>query len=308
MKRWLIVVSALFLAISAAASDRVSLQAENDFMCGEDDGYTHGTRIDWYSTTTDMPWESWMGDYVPEGAVNSGLALGQYIYTPRSKAESTLIEDDRAYGGLLYVGMITDVRSATSEDLFEADVGVVGEPSFAEETQTQIHEWIGSARPNGWAHQIKTEPGADLVYQKKFKYGIGGKGFGADVIPHAGGCLGSFFLYMDGGAMFRAGYNLPDDFGPLRMEPTARGVDAFSAYVFVDTEGKIVGHNIFLDGGTFRESHSVDRIPFTGEVDGGLCTRFQRFNLTYYMALRTKEYQEQDHMERFGGLSLGWTF
>lgn len=293
MKRLFVLLA---LCISAAASERLTLQVENDVFFSEDDGYTHGTRLTY--TSPDLR----IGDVYEASAV-----LGQYIYTPRSIAEYELIEDDRAYGGWLYAGYLVDMRNANAQNLIELDVGITGDASYAEETQRQVHEWIDSQLPNGWDNQVKQEVGVNLNMQRKYRYRIG-RTWSADAIPSFGGAIGTVFLHLDSGLMLRAGYNVPYDFGQLMMEPVARDACPYSVYLFSGVNGKMVMHNLFLDGGTFRNSHSVTRERWVGEANAGVCLAYEEFRLAYYIAVRSCEYAEQDHCERFGGVSLTWSF
>ena len=44
----------------------------------------------------------------------------------------------------------------------------------------------------------------------------------------------------------------------------------FNWYLFAGLEGRAVFRNIFLDGNTFTDSHSVDSKHFVGDIQAGL--------------------------------------
>jgi len=51
----------------------------------------------------------------------------------------------------------------------EIQLGIVGPASFAEETQSLVHELLASQRPNGWDNQLKNEPGLAIIYERKLR-------------------------------------------------------------------------------------------------------------------------------------------
>ena len=278
-----------------------TLTLENDTLGGTDRHYTHGTR---YSYVLDEPFK-WTEKLFVDKDKTCSLAFAQYMYTPSDISVSELMEDDRPYGGWLYTGFQLFARDDKYMDLIEIDIGVVGEDSYAEDVQKQIHEWSGSQEPMGWDNQIETEPGFNVVYQKKYRLRYDGI-LDFDFIPHTGACIGNVFTYANLGALFRAGYNLPDDFGVQRMEPTVRAKNNFRFYLFVDTDGRYVARNIFLDGNTFEDSHSVDKEDLVGDLSTGLGIGFKSFDLVYAYNYRTKEFEGQEEHNEFGSVILSW--
>jgi len=159
-------------------------------------------------------------------------------------------------------------------DTLEFDLGIVGRHSYAEDCQKVVHEWIDSTDPKGWHNQLKDEPVLNIFYGRKWKLvqsGIG-SGFGYDLIPHVGCALGNVATLANAGAQVRFGWNLPDDFGTFLIRP---GSDSnapldkqdprffpryhrIGIHLFVAVDGHAVLRNIFLDGNTFRYSHSLE--------------------------------------------------
>ena len=137
----------------------------------------------------------------------------------------------------------------------------------------------------GWHNQLKDEPVLNIFYGRKWKLvqsGIG-SGFGYDLIPHVGGALGNVATLANAGAQVRFGWNLPNDFGTFLIRP---GSDSnapldkqdprffpryhrIGIHLFVAVDGHAVLRNIFLDGNTFRDSHSVDKEPFVANFAVG---------------------------------------
>jgi hypothetical protein len=68
--------------------------------------------------------------------------------------------------------------------------------------------------------------------------------------------------------------------------------------------GRAVLRDIFLDGNTFADSHSVDKKYFVADLAGGVAIYFEQFKLTWTQVLRTKEFDGQPDDHEFGSLSL----
>ncbi len=134
--------------------------------------------------------------------------------------------------------------------------------------------------------------------------------FQIDLEPHYGAAIGNVYDYANAGLMLRAGLNTPADFGPLRLDPGLPGSNffeptkPFSAYVFAGIDARAVGHNIFLDGNTFRDGPSVDKNVFVGDLLFGWAVAYDRFRVAFTHVIRTREYKTQASTEQFGAVSL----
>jgi len=305
-----------------------SFQFENDFFGGGTDRhFTHGTRVSFQ--TKPIPWITEAAGKLPwfsaEGVgedspgplkARANISLGQNIYTPEDIAARELIKEDRPYAGWLYAGFgLVINRDDKRYDQVELDIGVVGPLSLAEEVQTEWHGIFGLQRPNGWDHQLENELGFALFYEQARRFHTKESVWGLqfDVIPHFGGSVGNVFTYGAAGFTVRLGRNLKADFGPPRIRPSLPGAgyfhkEDFNGYIFAGMEGRAVLHNIFLDGNTFRNSHSVDKKPFTGDAQVGIAVQWDRVRVTYTQIYRTKEYDGQDSPDQFGALTISYQF
>lgn len=109
--------------------------------------------------------------------------------------------------------------------------------------------------------------------------------------------------------MARIGINLPDDFGPLRINPALPGSNffdarGFSAYAFVGVDGRAIARNLFLDGNTFEASRHVEKEPFVGDLDLGFAVALDRFRLSFTHVFRSKEYRTRPQSQQFGAINL----
>lgn len=307
----------------------LSLQFENDFFGGGTDRhFSHGTRIEcltgpiqWMTDAADkLPW------FTSERARNikkdklqarASFSLGQNMYTPEDTTAPELIPDDRPYAGWLYAGFGMVANQGTRRfDKIELEVGVVGPYSFAEDVQTFWHSLLGLQVPQGWDNQLENEPGVVLYYEqtRRFEKQNIGSGLDVDMLPYFGGALGNVFTYAEAGITLRLGSELEDDFGPPRIRPSLPGSayfrpeKGFNWYVFAGIQGRAVLYNIFLDGSTFTDSHSVDKKPLVGDLQAGLVVQWNRFRITYTQIFRTEEFEGQDGGDIFGSLSLSYHF
>ena len=116
------------------------------------------------------------------------------------------------------------------------------------------------------------------------------------------------------GATVRLGQGLNSDFGPPRVRPGLPGSvefrsdQGFAWYLFAGAEGQLVAHNIFLDGNTFRDSHSVDRKPLVGDLQAGLALIYESWRLTFTHVARTTEFEERKGTDHFGAITLSVRF
>jgi len=300
-----------------------SLQWENDRFGATDRNYTNGIRLAWISEDKDVPdWARDMARTVPivqAGSITRmGATVGQSIFTPEELGRTDLIPDQRPYGGWLYGGVsLHSELPGRQFQTFGIDLGVVGPGSMAAETQNLVHRIIDAQIANGWEHQIRWEPGIVLTYEYRWlslKTDPDGL-VQADLTPHIGGMAGNVFTNASAGAMVRVGDDLEGDFGPPRVRPALPGStyfsrpdDGFRWYVFAGAEARFVARNIFLDGNTFRSSHSVDKERLVADFQAGISLTYRDVRLAFTHVWRTPEFKDQDDPDRFGSVSLSVRF
>lgn len=285
--------------------------------------YTNGLRLGWMSADDDEPaWARSLSDELPlldAGASHRiGWTLAQSMFTPQNKGASTPVLNDRPYAAWLYGGLKLQTESPRRLDTVELDLGMVGPDALGEQVQDHWHQLIGVSGANGWSHQIRNEPGIDLMLERLWRVPLTpqaeGGGSGADVVPNAVASLGNVFTYGGGGVMIRYGNDLQADFGPPRISPGVPGSDSFHPhdgfgwYVFAGAEGRAVLRNITLDGNTFENSQSVRKRPLVGDLQGGLALLYDNVRFAYTLAARSKEFYGQDGYDYLGSVELSVAF
>ena len=316
---------------SAAASPRNSFftvtEENDDFARNGDRHYTQGARIAYTLSEERTPdWVYSLAHHIPAlgmdiDAPRFGLAAGQNIYTPANLFTTSMIGGDRPYAGYLYFGLYIQRRGSMGRvpvlDTAELDVGLIGPDSFAETTQRWWHgigDWV---QPQGWNNQLRTEPGLTLKLDRQWKLSPTRPeaGWGFEVIPHAGVSMGNVMTFASAGAVVRAGYNIPDDFGVQNIDSLSTQYGGrnsrtprLGGYLFVGVDGRAIAHNAFLDGNLWQRSHSVHKEPLVGEFKAGAVLSFRYIDIAATFLMRTCEYKGQQRCDRFGGITLNAKF
>lgn len=324
-------IAAALYSGTARAQDQTPAPAvitgmtENDLYAPDnrDRHYTNGLRFGWMSADDDVPrWARSLADDLPlldpAAPHRIGWTLAQAMFTPQDKAASTPILNDRPYAAWLYGGMKLQSESLRRLDTIELDLGVVGPAALGKQAQNDWHQLIGASAANGWSHQIKNEPGIDLLFERLWRLPLTEHAedgaLGVDVVPNAVGSLGNIYTYGSAGFQIRFGNALRADFGPPRISPSVPGsdsfhpVDGFGWYVFAGTEGRAVLRNITLDGNTFARSQSVRKRPLVGDLQGGFALLYNNVRLAYTLTARSKEFYGQHSLDYFGSIELSVAF
>jgi len=314
---------------SGGSFTNVGLYWENDLLAGTDQDYTQGVKLSLSTPfVSDLPadgtlpsWSKHLFDRLPRGnapgsAKALSLSLGQKIFTPEDTDAESVVEDERPYAGYTFLSLGCHSRTASRNDVWQLNAGVVGPMSLAEEVQDALHDLTGTSKAEGWDNQLDNEPILEIIYESKWRWldWRDGSGYGLNIIPHLGGRLGNAAIYANAGAEVRYGYRLPDNFGSCPIRPGCeimpQGAETGKArlgwFVFASADARLIGRNIFLDGNTFEDSHSVDKKPLVADIRAGAGLSKGRFQLTYAWVLRTKEYDGQDDPQIFGSVNLSF--
>jgi lipid A 3-O-deacylase len=334
---YLILLPAIALSAEEAPWT-INLYFENDLFGETDQNYTNGFRIAWVSPDTtsyleDPQYPAWLrninrrlrffNQIDEELEHNLVVSLGQLIYTPSSIEASELLIDERPYAAYLYTGFAYHTRSDQRLDTVEINFGIVGPAALGEETQNIIHDLRGFTRFKGWDNQLENEPALTLLYEHKrrlFRQPVTQQ-IDHDFISHVGVSLGNVATYANLGGEYRLGWDLPDDFGtsavrsggdnsaPGRGDIRRRhgGTLVYGLHVFVTVDARLVARDIFLDGNSFRDSHSVSKEREVVDLSSGISFLTGRWKVSFAWVIRTREFKEQPHHHKYGSLSLSYS-
>ena len=249
---------------------------------------------------------------------NISAGAGQSIYTPKDTQIRELQEDDRPYAGYLYGFLALHAKQPQLMDTFELTAGVVGPSALAEYAQNGVHRLRGFETAKGWDNQLHDEPAITLSWGRNYRLNKQSiwSGFSWDVLPYHTVTAGNVLTQATAGTELRLGWNLPPSFGTSQIHPsssvgapTPEGVGgrlakAWGFYVFAGGEGRAVAHNIFLDGNTWGDSHSVAKNPFVGELSFGAAVTINSLQIAYRHVYLTEEFKKQKGAQNFGSISL----
>lgn len=317
----------------ARSAPVLTIYFENDTFTGTDQHYTNGIKFSWLSADlVDWGQKSWRKTLVeflpfinrPDGQKNIGFAFGQNMYAPRDIEAPNPDPTDRPYAGWSYLELSFVSKTQSVADILSFQVGLIGPHSQAEDSQRIVHRWTASARPRGWAYQLRDEVGMNLIFERRWRF-YGRALFqilGIDLVPHTGASIGNVQTYANAGGTLRLGLNLPSDFGVQLARPGSVGgtptddLDPrvsfhrnFSLFAFGAVDGRAVARDIFLDGNTFRDSRSVDKKNFVADLSVGFGLIAGRWQATYTQVWRTREFEtQQDNYDKFASLTASCAF
>ncbi|HCD32664.1 MAG TPA: hypothetical protein DER01_09670 [Phycisphaerales bacterium] len=298
----------------------LTLYTENDssyYVPGStaDRYYTHGSKL----VLTHQPqladrFSEKLGTLLPingHAPVDTalGYVFGHNIYTQDNIANTVANPNDRPYAGWLYGGMFLQ-RSVEDREMdhIELNMGVIGPAALGEPIQKFVHQISDSPEPKGWDSQLHDEFGINFIYKHKWKFNLLGEtqdGFAMQAIPQAGFVVGNVNRDANAAITLRAGWHIPADFGPGRLDdvlsatanPWAKDL---SFYAFVRAGGKYVEHDMFVSGNNDHDSLGVAEEHWVGEFEYGMALAWKRLMIHWSNRHVTEEFKHQERSHIIG--------
>jgi hypothetical protein len=287
----------------------LSLVEENDKFApkNQDRYYTQGLRLS-FNTDEHHYW-----------------ALTQEINTPADTNNSNPPDTDLPYSGALYLsygyGRVLE-RDGRRDCLFSAEfqLGVIGPASGAANVQNKFHDLVGITHPAGWDTQLPNEPAMNLNLEFKRRFELdGAPKHLRDLIARGQLQMGTLRTEVVLGAQLRWGWDLDRSWGhgtirhsnayqPVQSYNFAADGPVISGWFFIDAQTEVVVRNYATDGTNFVDSRSVVRRPIVLQVSLGTTFHFYHLSGTYFVSVRTKEFETQQDYHYFGGLKADLKF
>ena len=296
-----------------------SLQLENDLWGSEDDRfYTGGWQLG-YAAPAPAPapeylqsLSDWLPFYRGAGDGYHGFNLGQKIFTPDDTAATELVEDDRPYAGWLFFDSFIGHRYFDSGNHEKINgliltLGIVGPASYGEQAQKLAHRITDSLQPQGWDNQLENELGVNATFVHQWHTIFDNDGPRQyETRLHTGLALGNVYTYAALGFMLRWGVHLEDDLAPSTIGPGFPGLPTFNPerrsnwYLYAGLEARAVARDIFLDGNTVVDSHSVDKETLVGDLQFGFVVQSRDLRLSLGQMIRSREFEGQPGHSQYG--------
>ena len=297
---------ACLAAISIAATNPAMAEAEwvsftmdNDTFVGNDNGYTNGMFFAWWDgpegeekakpgfLARAMLWS--MPDAGSSTIEFDIGTIGQTMITPDDIEQDPAIlpPDDMPYGGMLFY---TDTFARVNQnyaDSIAVTIGVVGEYSFAEESQKFVHDVISSDEPCCWDEQLDDEVVFQISRGRVWKAWEADSG-NADFLLTADIALGTISSSVGTAFMVRYGRGLKQSYASallVNSRTTNPVATRTGWYLFAGARASYLGNQIFLDTSKsydddFEEiDYQEDRVSVTA----GLAYSWKEWSLTFAM-------------------------
>lgn len=328
MRHFILFILSLFCTPAMSSEydlDYINFSFENDIFFHDDGGYTNGFIGNW--GYYDLPaldksslptWISYLTDksYLntfQDRAYSIKYSFGQFIQTAIDIKQTELIAEDAPYLGLLaWKVNVTAYNSYVSDDL-SLTLGVVGPAAGAEFIQQYTHNVINANKPKGWDNQIDNEAVFRLQAKRLWRSFVVPMGITEmDVITGLNAGAGNLLSDATAGIAVRWGQQLQSSFSS--SSPFAvQKLNAITAtpkgwYIFANISGSYVLNDIFIDGNTFKDSHSVDLIHWQAFATVGAQFSLSNWGFIYSLMYSSDQYKSQSEDTRFGTVSVTYQF
>jgi len=328
--RYFAITILLYISLSASSDnnnswilDRFNFYFEDDIYAQTDEGYSAGERLSWLYFIPDADYLIYDLLFLDLGNTYSyfTFSLTNQIFTPTNTKTTELIKTDRPYAGWTYAEAGIHKSSKSHLRSLILKVGAIGEISLSEYIQNNFHALIGNNDAKGWRNQLNNELGINLKYTHKWMIKSKSfESFEASLVPFLSTEFGNIAINATAGISGRFGYNIPKDFGVSSIDIGADpGIPIYDAYqnmkkqawsfsINLMAAGSGVAHDIFLDGNTFSDSHSVEKENFIYYLGFGFTVRYKSFVFDFIGIHNSEKYKAEKDGHGVGTMVFSWLF
>lgn len=324
-----IVVLTLSAVVSSGSAlaevEWISFTGDNDSFVGNDNGYTNGIYVSWYDGPEGKKAEAgflaramlWSLPDSSSSTTDFSIGtIGQTMSTPDDIEQDPPIlpPDSLPYAGLLFYADTLLRVQETHADMISVTIGVIGEYSFAEESQKFVHDLIGSAEPCCWDTQLANEIVFQFSRSRVWKTWVSDSG-NADFLLSADAALGTLSSSVGTGFMIRYGAELGKSYATMLLtnSRTSNPLAAQSGwFVFAGARASYLANQIFLDGSKSYDNdyEKIDYNPERVSVTTGLAYSWKRWSLTFALnnldVLNSNDGNPDGKFSRYGTLTVAW--
>jgi hypothetical protein len=242
--------------------------------------------------------------------------LGQAIYTPQSAAVPGPGFIDRPFAGYLYLSSAINLLYKNESSLkLQAQLGIVGPNSFAEQVQYLIHTTFHFYKPNGWIYQVQNDYELNLSAQFNFLLSRI-KGF--DVAVNSYAALGTGFTGAGTGFTARFGkFNRLYNSAATSCTVSAKSISSNNAEAFIYARPSVsfIAYDATIQGSLFSNAAGLnevltDKVPvvLSEQLGGTLVTGHWLFDLSATYQTRTTPKMIHRPGHQWGSVNIAYRF
>lgn len=230
-----VVLAENFYLHSGRNKGTLRLELDNDFVWDKDSNFTNGWSLQ-YHTVRYRDWKEargpefikWVGRNFPtldnaDSIVRNSHGIGQNMITPGDLKAEVPMEGDLPYAGTLTYSLSWQTFNRQTARILQMSIGVLGEPSLAEQFQKFVHNGLGLAtNPKGWETQRDTEPIINISYLYALRLahlGDYNNDWAGQLTLAPSASLGNLFTGADLILALRFGWNILEGFNAYPAPP-----------------------------------------------------------------------------------------
>jgi len=248
------------------------LVIENDALTGDDSGYTSGfgaigslgpfprfdadNVLDLMLPLVERTWIATL----PNRSRARAYALSQVMQTPPDITVAAPQPNELPWAAALTADMVLYAFDDDDADRLTLTVGVVGPWALGEQSQTLVHEAIGSDEPLGWDNQLDNELvlRAEAARSRRMRLTGADGSMGTDLVLGASGALGNLSSGAAASVVARVGRALETTHATVSLVPNRQvNPTVFGGrgiwYAFVGAELRFVANDLLVQGNTFDD-------------------------------------------------------
>lgn len=297
----------------------LTFQIENDAFSipSTDEYYTSGLHLGYVTPTGDLP--SFISEFGHQvfggGTQRLEFDLQQVIFTPVNTQAYNPNPRDLPYSAQLALHTTLIEDTTTTRSLAQISLGVVGPDALGQPVQNGVHQIIGQTPNRGWRYQLHNEPTIDFLGGRIWRYDLGQAGpVKFQFLPQVTAQVGNTEIYAQTGGIVRFGQGLDSDFGPAIIQPSSNGTDAYTPtqplvwYIFAGGVGRVVGHDIFIQGNDFQSSRHVGLNPLQADLEVGGAIIFHGVRVSVTELYQTPQFAGSAPAFQYGSITLSSRF
>ena len=288
---------------------RIVLEIENDMLFNTDSYYTSGQALSYTNKNFRKTPAQLILNLVTKKDIDiTGIGFQQRIYTPYSIEQPNAIDNDRPYSAYFLLTNYSVFINAEHKVIFsnELGIGLMGPAALGEQSQSFIHNLIGSPAPIGWESQLNNTFLIDYNFrvEKNFFNGFIAEHF----IPYAEARIGTLTDHIKLGVKLRVG-NKNKSVLELANKKTIERKLSWEWILGANLQG--VFYDATLEGGLFNKDKTLlpkqDIIEQQYQFRMGINLYYKRISFRYMINYNSKNFTNSV-IHKYGSANFGFSF